>query len=158
MEIDRRDFIKLAGIGGIVFASGLGGNLLARTRRTAEDEFYCVQLSDTHIGFDGPKINPDAKGTLRKAVAAVNSLDQKPDFIVFTGDLTHTTDDPKERRSRMTQFQDMASQLNVKTIHYMAGEHDASLDRGEAFQEYFGKLNYTFDHKEIHFIVLDNVS
>jgi len=117
-----------------------------------------VQLSDTHIGFDGPKVNPDAKGTLKKAVEAVNSLDQKPDFIVFTGDLTHTTDDEKERRSRMTQFQDIAGQLNVRTVHYMAGEHDAALDRGDAYQEFFGKLNYTFDHKGVHFIVLDNVS
>jgi len=117
-----------------------------------------VQLSDTHIGFEGPKVNPDAKGTLKKAVAAVNSLDQKPDFIVFTGDLTHTTDDANERRSRMTQFQDIAGQLNVKTVHYMAGEHDAALDRGDAYQEFFGKLNYTFDHKGVHFIVLDNVS
>jgi len=40
----------------------------------------------------------------------------------------------------------------------MAGEHDASLDRGDAYQEFFGKLNYTFDHKGVHFIVLDNVS
>ena len=117
MEIDRRDFMKLAGLGGIVFASGLGGRILGATRPKQED-FYFVQLSDTHIGFDGPKVNPDAKGTLKKAVAAVNSLDQKPDFIVFTGDLTHTTDDANERRSRMTQFQDIAGQLNVKTVHY----------------------------------------
>jgi len=77
---------------------------------------------------------------------------------VFTGDLTHTTDDVKERRGRMMQFQDIAGQLNVKAVHYMAGEHDAALDRGDAYQEFFGKLNYTFDHKGVHFIVLDNVS
>jgi len=157
MEIDRRDFMKLAGLGGIVFASGLGGKILGAAR-PKQEEFYFVPLTATPIGFDGPKVNPDAKGTLKKAVAAVNSLDQKPDFIVFTGDLTHTTDDGKERRSRMTQFQDIAGQLNVKTVHYMAGEHDASLDRGDAYQEFFGKLNYTFDHKGVHFIVLDNVS
>jgi hypothetical protein len=40
----------------------------------------------------------------------------------------------------------------------MAGEHDASLDAGKAYQEFFGQLHYTFDHKGIHFIVLDNVS
>jgi hypothetical protein len=40
----------------------------------------------------------------------------------------------------------------------MPGEHDASLDRGEAYQEFFGKLYYTFDHKGVHFIALDNVS
>jgi ribosomal protein S2 len=30
-------------------------------------------------------VNPDAQGTLEKAVAAVNGLDEQPDFIVFTG-------------------------------------------------------------------------
>jgi 3',5'-cyclic AMP phosphodiesterase CpdA len=40
----------------------------------------------------------------------------------------------------------------------MAGEHDASLDRGDAFQQFFGKLNYSFDHKGVHFVVIDNVS
>jgi 3',5'-cyclic AMP phosphodiesterase CpdA len=58
----------------------------------------------------------------------------------------------------MTQFRDITGALKAKTIHYMAGEHDASLDRGDAFQELFGKLNYTFDHKGVHFIVIDNVS
>ena len=40
----------------------------------------------------------------------------------------------------------------------MPGEHDASLDNGEAFKEFFGDTHYTFDHKGVHFIVLDNVS
>ena len=40
----------------------------------------------------------------------------------------------------------------------MPGEHDAALDRGAAYQEFFGPLNYSFDHKGVHFITLDNVS
>jgi 3',5'-cyclic AMP phosphodiesterase CpdA len=40
----------------------------------------------------------------------------------------------------------------------MPGEHDASLDRGEAFKEFFGDTHYAFDHKGVHFIVIDNVS
>jgi 3',5'-cyclic AMP phosphodiesterase CpdA len=43
-------------------------------------------------------------------------------------------------------------------VRFMPGEHDGSLDRSEAYQEFFGKTHYTFDHKGIHFIVLDNVS
>ena len=31
----------------------------------------------------------------------VNGLPKPPDFIVFTGDLPHTSDDGKERRARM---------------------------------------------------------
>lgn len=155
-RIDRRDFMKLAGLGGVAFASGLGFNVFGE-KSTGED-FYFVQLSDTHWGFDGPKVNPDAQGTLKKAVAAVNSLDQQPDFVVFTGDLTHTTDDPKVRRTRLAEFKEIVSQLKVKNLRFMPGEHDASLDRGEAYQEFFGDTHYTFDHKGVHFIVLDNVS
>jgi len=85
-------------------------------------------------------------------------LPEAPDFIVFTGDLTHTTDDPKERRQRLTQFKEIVSELKVKDVHFMPGEHDASLDHGEAFQEFFGPTHYTFDHKGVHFIAVDNVS
>ena len=93
-SIDRREFLKLAGVGGAAFASGLYP--IASHAQAAED-FFFVQLSDTHWGFQGPP-NPDAKVTLKKAVASVNSLQQQPDFVVFTGDLTHTTDDPGVRR------------------------------------------------------------
>ena len=156
MDIDRRDFVKLAGLGGIVLVSAAGCSIGGG--KPSGDEFYFVQLSDTHWGFEGAAVNPDSQGTLKKAIAAVNGLDQQPDFIVFTGDLTHTTDDAKVRNDRMSQFKDIAGGLKVKTVYFMAGEHDASLDRGEAYQQHFGKLNYTFDHKGVHFIVLDNVS
>ena len=160
MDMNKRDFLKLAGLGGVVFASALQSSRASAqpAAMAGNDEFYFVQLSDSHWGFNGPAANPDAQGTLKKAVAAVNSLEEKPDFIVFTGDLTHTTDDPKIRRDRMSEFRDIVSGLNVKTVHFMPGEHDAALDEGEAYQQFFGQTHYTFDHKGVHFIVLDNVS
>jgi 3',5'-cyclic AMP phosphodiesterase CpdA len=155
MALDRREFLKIAGMGGVVFASGLAG--CATSGAASQDEFYFVQLSDTHWGFKGA-FNPDAEGTLPKAVAAVNALSVQPDFVVFTGDLTHTTDDPKERRRRLAQFKQIAGGLKVKNVRFMPGEHDGSLDRSAAFSEFFGATHYTFDHKGVHFIVLDNVS
>jgi hypothetical protein len=155
--INRRDLLKLAGMGVAVFVSGTTARA-GGLRQKKNESFYFVQLSDTHWGFNGPAINPDSQGTLKKAVAAVNALDEQPDFVVFTGDLTQTTDDRKVRRDRMGEFRDIVSQLKVKTVRFMAGEHDASLDRGEAYQEFFGDLHYTFDHNGVHFIVLDNVS
>ena len=154
--ISRREFLKLAGLGGVVLVAGAAstGGALAATN----NDFYFVQLSDCHWGFEGPAINPDAAGTLKKAVAAVNGMSQQPDFIMFTGDLTHTTDDPKERRKRMQEFRDIVAALKVKDVRYMPGEHDASLDNGKAFKEFFGETHYTFDHKGVHFIVVDNVS
>ena len=156
MTVDRRQFLKLAGLGGVVYASGLAR--AADSYTSTQDEFFFVQLSDTHWGFEGPALNPDAKGTLPKAVAAVNALAEQPDFIVFTGDLTHTTDDPKERRRRLAGFRDIVKGLKNPNVRFMPGEHDASLDHGEAFKEFFGATHYTFEHKGVSFIVLDNVS
>jgi len=154
--IDRRDFLKLAGLGGAVFVSGLAG--CAGMGGAKQEDFYFVQLSDTHWGFKGPALNPDAEGTLQKAVAAVNALAFEPDFIVFTGDLTHTTDDPKERRRRLAEFRDIAGALRNRNVRFMPGEHDASLDNGQAWKEFFGPSTYSFDHKGVHFIAIDNVS
>src|SRR4029077_15381552 len=103
--MNRRDLLKLAGMGVAVFVSGT--TLRAGGVQKQDESFYFVQLSDTHWGFNGPAINPDSQGTLRKAVAAVNGLDEQPDFVVFTGDLTQTTDDRKIRRDRMAEFRDI---------------------------------------------------
>ncbi len=156
-EIDRRAFGKLLGLGGVVFASGLGAPFAASPARAAADEFFFVQLSDSHWGFQGPP-NPEAKNTLPLAIKAVNELPQQPDFIVFTGDLTHTTDDVAERKKRMGEFKEMIKGLKTQKIYLMPGEHDGSLDKSAAFKEIFGETHYTFDHKGVHFIVLDNVS
>ena len=122
-HVDRRQFLQLAGIGGAVFASGLGGVANAADAMTgaAYEDFFFVQLSDSHWGFEGAAANPDAKGTLPKAVAAVNALAVAPDFVIFTGDLTHTTDDPKERRKRMGEVRDIVAGLKVQTVRFIPG-------------------------------------
>ena len=83
-NLDRREFIQLAGlatagVAGVVFSSGLRGVSFAAGKGRAED-FVFLQMSD-------------------KAIVHVNALPNQPDFIVFTGDLTHTTDDPQEMGS-----------------------------------------------------------
>jgi predicted phosphodiesterase len=152
MHMNRRDFLTLcAAGGGAVYLSALPGYA------GAANDFYFVQLSDSHWGYQGAA-NPDAANTLKKAVAAVNALPSQPDFVMFTGDLTHSTDDPQERGKRLAGFRDIVRDLRVKDVHFIPGEHDASLDQGAAFQEFFGPTHYAFDHRGIHFITLDNVS
>ncbi|WP_257305692.1 metallophosphoesterase [Geothrix campi] len=162
-QMDRLTFLKVMGIGGAVFATGLPGfaEALGPTGSkagAAASDFYWVQLSDTHWGFEGPKVNPDATGTLGKAIDAVNALDPQPDFVIFTGDLTHDTDDPLLRRKRMAEFKQQAARLRVRQIRYLPGEHDAAEDRGEAYREAFGVSHYAFAHRGVNFIALDNVS
>lgn len=156
--MDRRDFLSLSSVGaGAVFASALPGCASLASGVGGEKDFYFVQMSDVHWGYQGPN-NPDAGVTLRKAVASVNQLEVQPEFVVFTGDLTHTTDDPVERRRRLTEFKQIVSELKVKRMHFMPGEHDASLDRGAAFKELFGETHYAFDFRGVHFVAIDNVS
>ena len=122
MTVDRRKFLQLAALGGgAVFASSLVRGAEYAAQGAKYDDFYFVQLSDSHWGFTGPAINPDARGTLPTAIAAVNALDDKPDFVMFTGDLTHTTDNPQERRKRMAEFKDIVSKLDVKAVRFMPG-------------------------------------
>jgi hypothetical protein len=157
--MQRRDFLALSAAGGgAVFAAGLAGCAAAGANGSdANDDFYFVQLSDTHWGYQGAA-NPDATVTLRQAVAAVNALARPPEFIVFTGDLTHTTDDPALRRRRLAEFKAIVADLKVQHLRFMPGEHDAALDQGAAYKEFFGDTHYSFDHRGVHFIVLDNVS
>ena len=159
MNINRRQLLKLSALGGgAVLASSLPGCAsLGIGRMNATNDFYFVQLSDIHWGFKGAP-NPDAANTLKKAIVSVNALDVLPDFIMFTGDLTHTTDDPKERRRRLAEFKEIAANLKVQNVRFMPGGHDASLDFGAAYKEFFGETFYSFDHRGLHFVVVDNVS
>jgi 3',5'-cyclic AMP phosphodiesterase CpdA len=138
-------------------ASGTKAGPRAGAARGATEDFFFLQVSDTHWGFSGPMVNPESETELPNAVTAINQSALKPDFIVFTGDLTHTTDDVNVRRQRMQEFQQITAALQVE-LHFMPGEHDAAPDAGATYREQFGPTQYSFDHKGIHFIVLDNVS
>jgi len=116
-----------------------------------------LQLSDTHWGYSGAA-NPEAGSTLRQAVATINASSVPLDFVVFTGDLTHTTPDAAERRKRLREFRDIVGELRVPVRHFLPGEHDADQDEGAAFRELFGDTHYSFDHQGVHFVALDNVS
>jgi hypothetical protein len=155
----RRDVLKLMGVGGVVFASGLAGAAGKGNRKKSDvdSDFFFLQLSDTHWGYSGVS-NPEADVPLKKVVATINGVAARPDFVVFTGDLTHTTDDGAVRRQRMGEFKQLVSTLRTPTLRLLPGEHDASKDAGRAFQENFGATHYAFDHKGVHFVALDNVS
>jgi len=155
VTLTRRDALKLTAIGGgVVFASRLPG----RKALAANDDFFFVQLSDTHWGFEDPKANPDPRSSLQEAIGAVAALSRAPDFVVFTGDLTHKTDDAAVRRKRMAEFKEIIRPLSGLRTIFLPGEHDAAADQGAAFKEAFGATHQSFDHKGIHFVTLDNVS
>ncbi len=170
MAIDRRDFLRITGLSlgaGALYrvAPALAGEGapgdVRRGQALANGEavtpFSFVQLSDTHVGFSGPP-NPTGAAAFERAVAMVNALSPRPDLILFTGDLTHDSETPGEPAARMRRFKEIAARLQVTKQHAVPGEHDAGLDGGALFREFFGETSSAFDHKGVHFIGLDNVS
>lgn len=166
-SLDRRSFLRIAGISiGAAAAYRFAPALLrneaaAQSLREANGEapapFTFVQLSDAHVGFTGP---PDPLGTraFEHAIDLVNSMRTSPDLVLFTGDLTHDAETRDEHAQRMRKFREIAGRLRAPKIHYVPGEHDAGLDGGQLFREFFGETSYSFDHRGVHFVALDNVS
>jgi Calcineurin-like phosphoesterase len=157
IHANRRDVLKLMGVGGVVFASGLAGAAKKKGKSHVDDDFFFLQLSDTHWGYAGAS-NPEANVTLPHAIQTLNAVATKADFVVFTGDLTQTTPDGAVRRKRLSEFHALAKGLNVPSLRFLPGEHDAALDAGAAYQAELGAPHYAFDHKGVHFVALDNVS
>src|SRR5580692_4401211 len=117
--------------------------------------FSFVQISDSHMGFNKPA-NPDVTGTLRAAVDKINALPQTPEFIIHTGDLSHSSK-PEE----FDTLSQVMTGAKAKQVFYVPGEHDNSVDDGKLYLERFGKDTkgkgwYSFDHKGVHFVGLVN--
>ena len=167
-DLERRSFLKISGaaigIGVLYQVAPLASaeaadtfRLLGRHSGEAVTPFSFVQLSDAHVGFNGP---PDPLGTkaFERAVEMVNALPQQPDLVLFTGDLTHDSEDKDVHSKRMRNFREIAGRLKTKKLMCVPGEHDAGLDGGALFRDNFGPTHYSFDHRGVHFIALDNVS
>ena len=158
--IDRRGFLKCmawAGTGLVwTFAGGVPtsrafGEAVHGKRQA---DFTFVQISDSHIGFNKPA-NTDVTATLQKALAKIDGAPQSPDFLIHTGDLTHS--------SKASEFDTLDQLLKARRqVFYVPGEHDTSVDDGKMYLERYGKGTkgngwYSFDHKGVHFVGLNNV-
>ena len=93
---NRRDFLRLAGAAGAVFASALPGWRRRATRISTSCS--CRMRTGASRGRPIPMRAAPAQGRGGGGAAG------QADFIIFTGDLTHSVDDPDERRRRMREF------------------------------------------------------
>jgi len=169
-QIDRRSFLRIAGMSvgiGVVYefaplltrraAAGAINDAMKSANGEAPRSFTFAQFSDPHVGFQGP---PDPLGTkaFESAVDLINRRQQRPDFVLFTGDLTHDAETRDAHAQRMRLFKTIAGRIKTRALHTVPGENDAALDGGVLYREHFGESHYSFDHKGVHFVALDNVS
>jgi 3',5'-cyclic-AMP phosphodiesterase len=158
--IDRRGFLECmawAGAGVVWTLSGgvPASRLLAEPAHDSKSSgFSFVQISDSHIGFNKPA-NADVTATLQAAVDKVDALSAPVDFLIHTGDLTHT--------SKPAEFDTLDQVLGSRRkVFYVPGEHDTSVDDGKTYLDRYGKETtgsgwYSFDHQGVHFIGMVNV-
>src|SRR5579871_246207 len=158
--IDRRGFLKCmawAGTGLVwTFAGGVPTSRVfgEPVKPSAQSDFTFVQISDSHIGFNKPA-NTDVTATLQAALNRIDAAPGASDFLIHTGDLTHS--------SKPAEFDTLDQLLTSRRqVLYVPGEHDTSVDDGKAYLERYGKGTkgngwYSFDHKGVHFIGLVNV-
>ena len=160
--IDRRGFLEcMAWAGSGVVWTMTGGVLtsqaFSQNMKKVEGELHFVQISDSHMGFSRPA-NPDVAATLQAAVEKINALPDRPEFMIHTGDLSHDS-----KSAQFDALDQVLTGAKTKQVFYVPGEHDLLLDGGKVYQERYAKKNeaaaggwYSFNHKDVHFVGLNN--
>src|SRR5205085_221163 len=133
--IDRRGFLKcMAWVGTGIVYSLTGGILRSQTIAAAgnkpapaKSDLTFVQISDSHIGFS-KEANQDVIGTLQTALARINALPARPEFVLHTGDLSHL--------SKPAEFDTLDQVLRdgkIGPVFFVPGEHDVINDDGKLY-------------------------
>ncbi len=163
--IDRRNFLSCmawAGTGLLwTMAGGIPTSRIFAADTQAADashvrgSFSFVQISDSHIGFK-KAANQDVTGTLQLALDKINRLSVKPDLLLHTGDISHSS-----KPGEFDTAQQMIQGARVGETLYVPGEHDTASDDGVLYRQQFGKGTlgsgwYSFNHKGVHFVGLNN--
>jgi 3',5'-cyclic AMP phosphodiesterase CpdA len=166
-EVDRRGFLKCASwvgagtvwtlSGGLVAACGsvLSGSGGAVTTNANTTGLFFVQISDSHIGFQGTA-NPDVLGSFTRAIAQINAMPQRPAFVVHTGDLTHTS-----TPEQFNTVKELLGTLKTPQVVVLPGEHDTVMGP-KPYLDVFGQGTMgdgwsSFDAGGVHFLSLNNV-
>jgi Icc protein len=168
--IDRRNFLSCmawAGtgllwtmVGGVptskLFAATAGAAGGNAAHAHAGSGFSFVQISDSHIGFN-KAANQDVAGTLKLAIGKINDLSARPDLLLHTGDITQSS-----KPGEFDTAQQIIKDVKAGETFYVPGEHDTATDDGVLYRQRFGKGTvgngwYSFEHKGVHFVGLNNV-
>ncbi|NYF53229.1 metallophosphoesterase family protein [Tunturiibacter gelidoferens] len=162
---NRRQFLTMLGATGL--SAAVAPSLLAApapVRGQVREPFTFLFVTDAHL-------QPELNGVVGTDMAFKRARAVKADFAINGGD--HVFDAlgvPKQRALTLFDLYDKTEQnLGVKEYHTV-GNHDVlgiypasgiaqddPLYGKKLFEQRFGKLYYSFDHKGHHFIVLDSI-
>jgi 3',5'-cyclic-AMP phosphodiesterase len=163
-SLSRRRFLSLLGATGV--SAAVAPSLLSASAPSTrvQEPFTFLFVTDAHL-------QPELNGVVGTDMAFKKARTVKADFAINGGD--HVFDAlavPKERALTLFDLYEKTEQdLGVKVYHTV-GNHDVlgiypasgiaqddPLYGKKLFEQRFGKLYYSFEHKGHHFIVLDSI-
>ena len=154
-NINRRQFLTT---GGLAMVAGSLPLTQVELVYGKNQSFTFAFISDSHIThIKGRKFVRNWDRGLINAVAEANLLSPKPDFVVYGGDIAQLA-----KEEEIDHGLEILSKLNYET-YYVMGEHDYYLDLGKYWRKAVnpkhrnGKDYYSFDHKGVHFVVLNSI-
>lgn len=115
-----------------------------------------AQITDTHVRRKGDLLHHmiHTGRELRRAVAAINALVPRPDYVVATGDLVD--------RGKAKEYRRLHAILRDLAIPYflVAGNHDDVDGLRETFREHrylprSGALSYVIESRPVRLVVVD---
>jgi 3',5'-cyclic AMP phosphodiesterase CpdA len=158
--VNRREFLSLAGAAGLVAIAPS----LPTAAQSAPQDFSFLFITDTHL-------QPELNAAVGTDMAFKKARGFKSDFVIQGGD--HVFDSlavSKDRASSLFDLYGKTEQDLGLKVHHTIGNHDCfgiypasgatsadPLYGKKMFEERFGKTYYSFDHKGVHFIVLDSI-
>ena len=149
-SINRRDFIKRAS--SVLVAGVVPVSLIELAFAKSDQNFTFAYISDSHIQhIKGNQFVRNWDRGLIRAVAETNLMDPKPDFIIYGGDLAQLGNKPE-----LDHGMELLSALRYD-MKFVIGEHDYYLDLGKYWEQLTGPQYYSFDHKGVHFVVLNSI-
>ena len=149
MDISRRSFLKTTGA---ALVAGAFPMSLVKVAFGAAQDFTFAYISDAHIQqIKGTEFVRNWDMGLIRAIREANLLTPRPDFFMFGGDLAQLG-----KKEEMDHGMEIISSLRGK-VRFVIGEHDYYLDLGEYWQDKISPLYYSFDHKGVHFVVLNSI-
>ena len=148
--ITRRQMLRTGGA--LAAGSCLPMSIVKMAFGNEAQDFTFAYISDSHIQhIKGTEFVRNWDRGLIRAVAECNLMSPKPDFVVYGGDIAQLAK-PEE----IDHGLEMLSALRYD-IKYVMGEHDYYLDLGEYWSKQLGPQYYSWDHKGVHFIVLNSI-
>lgn len=160
IPVTRRGFLGLLG-GAAAAAAAPGVSVLAAPR---SESFEFLFVTDSHL-------EPELSGVQGTATAFRKARMHKADFAIQGGD--HVFDSTKVSKERASTLYDLYGKteqdLGMKVYH-ACGNHDCFGIAGKGsvaksdplygkkmYEQRFGPAKYSFDHKGVHFLVMDSV-